>query len=905
MPSFWSKLNNQLFQVKQPTISDVASDITYVYDIYNLTASEFDAFNQETRYDLNSNYIITAVTDPMGFSFSFTYDANYNMLTETDPKGNLTVNTYDAKGNLETTTDAMGSKTSYTYNGFSQPLTVTDADGIMTYQYNVYGDVIKEINPLKEETTYTYYEPYGNLKTMTPPDGIPEEYEYDAMQNYPTKFLDALGRKTSIINDQYGNAKEVTDPKGNKVSFDYDEQEQLKSTVDEKGNETSYGYDDNGNLTTIKNARGYTTTLGYNNQNQFITRKEPLNQITTYGYDALGNMTTEKKPDGVTTIKTDYDANSRPKDISVNGFLKWHYDYDKNGNTTAVKNGDTSTVSTFTYDKADKLKTASNGKQLIEYGYSLTETLTNIKGTSNGISFSQRFVFNNADRMKNWYRNEAVQGTYEYFPTGEPQQRRYVNGVHTTYTYDDAQQMKTLKVTKDTSVLLDETLGYDLNGNINAVTSSSGNKAFTYDKANQLETQTINTAQLNESYTYDVVGNRKSKMTVKNGTTTSISYDYDANNRLASVNGQTYSYDANGNRTKDGQYTYVYNSFDQITSIKNNAGTVIASYTYDDEGRRTSKTVGGKKTNYHYDQGINVLFETDSAGNITADYVYDPDGLPVMMSKGGQNYYYTYNSLKEITGLTNASGTVVASYTYDAWGNILSQSGIMAAENPIRYKGYRYDDETGLYYLIARYYQPAEGVFLTTDPEGGDPDDPKTQNGYAYANNNPVMMTDPDGNYAWAVINAGFAAYDGYKAYKAGKAAGKQGWALAGSVAWETGSSFVKVGHLKKAGKALGATSKYINGTRGTGVNRAWKAEREMIAKTGQGTRKWSGKRRAEILTTGKAKGMIGHHINSVKNYPHLAGSAKNVRFVSKKQHLRLHGGNWKNQTTGKFIKRK
>ncbi|KXH87243.1 RHS repeat-associated core domain-containing protein [Sporosarcina sp. HYO08] len=269
-----------------------------------------------------------------------------------------------------------------------------------------------------------------------------------------------------------------------------------------------------------------------------------------------------------------------------------------------------------------------------------------------------------------------------------------------------------------------------------------------------------------------------------------------------------YYFKTNGNRTKDGQYTYVYNSFDQITSIKNNAGTVIASYTYDDEGRRTSKTVGGKKTNYHYDQGINVLFETDSAGNITADYVYDPDGLPVMMSKGGQNYYYTYNSLKEITGLTNASGTVVASYTYDAWGNILSQSGIMATENPIRYKGYRYDEETGLYYLIARYYQPTEGVFLTTDPEGGDTDDPKTQNGYAYANNNPVMMTDPDGNYAWAVINAGFAAYDGYKAYKAGKASGKQGWALAGSVSWETGSSFVKVGHLKKAGKLIGAINK-------------------------------------------------------------------------------------------------
>ena len=300
-------------------------------------------------------------------------------------------------------------------------------------------------------------------------------------------------------------------------------------------------------------------------------------------------------------------------------------------------------------------------------------------------------------------------------------------------------------------------------------------------------------------------------------------------------------------------------------------------------------------------QGINVLFETDSSGNITAEYVYDPDGMPLIMTKNGQNYYYVYNINKEITSLTNASGDVVATYTYDAWGNILSQSGTMATDNPLRYKGYRFDEETGLYYLIARYYQPAEGVFLTADPEGGDTEDAKTQNGYNYANNNPVMMTDPDGNFAWLAINAGFAAYDGYKAYKSGKASGKKGWALAGSVAWASGSSFAKVGHLKKAGKAL----RFINGTRRTGVNRAWKEERAMIAKTGQGTRKWSGKRRREILEYGSAKGMIGHHVNSVKNYPHLAGRANNVRFVSKKQHYRLHGGNWRNQTTGRFINRR
>ena len=124
------------------------------------------------------------------------------------------------------------------------------------------------------------------------------------------------------------------------------------------------------------------------------------------------------------------------------------------------------------------------------------------------------------------------------------------------------------------------------------------------------------------------------------------------------------------------------------------------------------------------------------------------------------------------------SDLIVASYVYDAWGNILYQEGSYADKNPYRYAGYTYDKETGHYYLMARYYNPAQGVFTPMDPDPGDEDDILTQNGYTYANNNPVMVVDPDGHYVWAVVNAGFAVYDGYKAYKAGKKSGKKGWAL-------------------------------------------------------------------------------------------------------------------------------
>ncbi|QCK82334.1 hypothetical protein E5Z46_08800 [Geobacillus kaustophilus NBRC 102445] len=125
----------------------------------------------------------------------------------------------------------------------------------------------------------------------------------------------------------------------------------------------------------------------------------------------------------------------------------------------------------------------------------------------------------------------------------------------------------------------------------------------------------------------------------------------------------------------------------------------------------------------------------------------------------------------------------------NTWGNLLSKSGAVADENPYRYAGYQYDNETGLYYLIARYYHPEHGVFLSLDPDPGDADDILTQNGYTYANNNPVMLVDPDGHWVWLAINAGFAVYDGYKAYKTGR-----GWMY---VAKKTALGAIGGGKLK------------------------------------------------------------------------------------------------------------
>lgn len=163
-------------------------------------------------------------------------------------------------------------------------------------------------------------------------------------------------------------------------------------------------------------------------------------------------------------------------------------------------------------------------------------------------------------------------------------------------------------------------------------------------------------------------------------------------------------------------------------------------------------TSSGGTVYFHYN-GDKVIYETDANNNIVAEYTWDAQGRPVTMTKNGATYYYHLNGHGDITKLTDASGSVVAEYLYDAWGNILSQTGTMAAANPYRYAGYRFDESTGLYYLMARYYDAGVGRFLTRDVVPWYPDHPQKFNLYEYALNNPVMFIDPTGYSSYSLYD--------------------------------------------------------------------------------------------------------------------------------------------------------
>ncbi len=311
------------------------------------------------------------------------------------------------------------------------------------------------------------------------------------------------------------------------------------------------------------------------------------------------------------------------------------------------------------------------------------------------------------------------------------------NGTTTQSLYRRDDSIKSLTNLSSSGDILSYYLyNYDANGNI----TSENNTTYTYDELNRLKTWYKPSTTITTTYNYDKVGNLTE---VKEGATPIKNFTYNA---ASQITNSGYIYDDNGNLTADGTYTYIYDAENRLTEVKQGTNS-LATYTYDADGKRLSKTTGANTLYYHYDNW-NVISETDASNNVLARYDYAGGYAPVSMVRGGQTYCYIYNGHGDVVSLTNSSGQVVNTYTYDPYGNILSAN--ETVENPYRYAGYRYDSETGLYYLQARYYKPDIYRFLTKDPDGGDVGEPLTLNPYLYCADNPVNFVDPDGQIAVA-----------------------------------------------------------------------------------------------------------------------------------------------------------
>ena len=164
-------------------------------------------------------------------------------------------------------------------------------------------------------------------------------------------------------------------------------------------------------------------------------------------------------------------------------------------------------------------------------------------------------------------------------------------------------------------------------------------------------------------------------------------------------------------------------------------------------GMRTHKQVGFKVTNYYYDSNNNLIAE--KTDNATLFFYYDTENSPVALSYNGKMFYYVKNLQGDIVKILDEECVSYASYVYDSWGNILEEKGepILRRLNPLRYRGYVYDEDTTMYYLQSRYYDPTTGRFINADNTIfiGSSGTAIGDNIFTYCENDPVNRSDAEG----------------------------------------------------------------------------------------------------------------------------------------------------------------
>jgi len=288
--------------------------------------------------------------------------------------------------------------------------------------------------------------------------------------------------------------------------------------------------------------------------------------------------------------------------------------------------------------------------------------------------------------------------------------------------------------------------------------------SWQYDGLNRLTNEVLvcstSSASYTNSYSYDLAGNRVSKVHAGNSPET-ITYQYNPNdeltNEISSVNPTvTYLYDANGSLTNKTAGTtvnsYAYNLENKLATVAIN-GVTSAAYQYDSQGVRISSTIGGNTTNYLIDANNltgypQILEELPAVGGTPAkSYVIGNEVLA--QSASGTLSYFLKDGHGNNRQLTSASGTVTSHYNYDAYGVVqtgISSTTAEAAPTSLLYCGEQYDSVLQMYNLRARYYNPTVGRFGVQDQVDGTPDDPLNLHKYIYCQNNPVNMHDPSGN---------------------------------------------------------------------------------------------------------------------------------------------------------------
>ena len=465
-----------------------------------------------------------------------------------------------------------------------------------------------------------------------------------------------------------------------------------------------------------------------------------------YSYDKF-DRTTKEQYNNV-TYEYAYDASGQLAQQSSTAGEEYNYEYDSLGRLIRSNEYNDGTFEQRTehiYDASNRLTKQSwynaGGTTTMSYAYSTTTgLLTSLNANLVGTSIPVAYTYQGANQLRSKAIGSVMTKAYN-FGTSSGYRTALPNFVN----YRDP----------DGNLIYGDYCVYDGNGRIVSIADSGNTSSvratYGYDEQGQLTSAAVGGTRY--AYTYDTAGNLITK--TDGGTSHSYTYGNGAwRDLLTAYDGKSITY-SGGNPTKyyNGS-TFTWTQGRKLATAK--VGNTNISYTYDMAGVRSSKTVGS--TTYKYTT-LSGLVTRQTGGNATIDFVYDESNQPLAMKYNGKVYYYVLNAQGDVVRIVDGSRNVVASYSYDPWGKLLSSSGTLANVNPLRYRGYYYDSETGFYYLQSRYYDPEIGRFINADSYAStDATGLLSTNMFAYCENNPVMRVDPTGELFWDILDVFMAA---------------------------------------------------------------------------------------------------------------------------------------------------
>lgn len=767
-----------------------------------------------TTFTLDSRGNVKTKTVTVGTeSRTWTYDYNAagQKILEDGPRTDVadTTRWTYLDGNLETMTDAAGNVTRYGgYDAHGRPGTMTDPNGLVTAMtYDARGRL--KTSSAGGETTVYDYDGAGNLQKLTLPDGTFLAYGYDAAQRL-TSITDSLGNSVAYTLDEAGNRKAETtrDPSGalaQTMSRVFDALSRVKELRGASNQLTAYTYDRNGNLKSASDPLAHGTANDYDALNRLTKVTEP--QVAGapaagtigLGYDARDNLTSVTDQRGLVTSYA-YSGFDELKTLSSPDTGVEQYTYDPAGNVKSMVDARGQSAN-YGYDAVNRLKSLLYTDETLDFTYDDVAVSPNSKGrlskvtdasgsttygydpqgrvtvktqVAGAVTSQVRYRYNAAGQMdllttpsgqaigyaytNNQVTSITVNGApllnaAKYFPFGDVAKWTWGNGETYQRVYDLDARIASVTLGTQTRAY-----GFDDASRITGLTDRQGattlaSATFGYDNLDRLSSAVHSAGAYNESFAYDLVGNRTSHTVTLASATTGgaqvTAYTYSpTSNRLTKLGGQDIGYDPAGNTQSDGDFTYRYSGRNRLVEVKQGASTV-ATYKHNAFGERVAKTLGGSTTTFVYDEDGRLLGEYGAAGALIQETVW-LDDTPVATlrpkSGGGVDVYYVWadhlDTPRAVTTSANPSN-LIWRWDSDPFGMTAAQETGLTYN--LRFPGQYFDVETTTHYNYYRDYNPQTGRYQQSDPIGiwGG------LNTYAYVENDPLRSFDPLG---WSAL---------------------------------------------------------------------------------------------------------------------------------------------------------